>query len=177
MSMVTTEIPNLRAQLSDVYRDYRNICMSRKYYECRRRSIHRFNLWYEIVLAFGTSSVVGSWAIWVDPAGAKVWIIIGAIVAVATIAKPILKLSDAIERLSTLAAKYAALQIDFEQLIFDLKSEGEFTDQLKKTYKETREKMKDLDVKGDSPPNAKLLKRCQGDVLREVPASSLWSPE
>jgi len=38
------------------------------------------------------------------------------------------------------------------------------------------QKMKDLEVKGDSPPNEKSLRKCQQDVNREIPPKSLWSP-
>jgi hypothetical protein len=171
------ELISLRAQLSDIYRDYRNVCLSRKYYEYRLKRVHSTNFWYEAVLAFGTSGTVAGWAFWSNPTGQAIWIGIGIIVALATIVKPILKLPDDLERLTTLSTKYAALQIDFEQLIFDIKSELKVSKALRKSYREIREKMKDLDVKGDSGPNAKLLSRCQVEVNREIPPSSLWSPQ
>ena len=118
--MTDSETSNLRTQLTDIYRDYRNVAMSRKYYECRRVERHRFNVWYEIVMAFGTSGTVGTWAFWQQPAaGQQFWIAIGILVSIGAIAKPILKVGDDIERLAALSAKYAALQIDFEQLIFE----------------------------------------------------------
>lgn len=175
--MEPTELHSLRAQLGDIYRDYRNVCMSRKYYEHRLKRTHNFNFWYEVTLAFGTSGTVAGWAFWTNPTGQTIWIGIGTVVAIGTIVKPILKLVDEIERLTTLATKYAALQIDFQLLIFDIKSEGKMSKSLRRFYRETCDKMKDLDVKGDSAPSAKLLKRCYDDVNREMPPSSLWSPE
>lgn len=174
--MVSAETLNLRSQLKDVYRDYRNVAMSRKYYECRRQTRHNFNVWYEIVLAFGTSGTVGGWALWTNPTGQQIWIGIGILVSIGAIAKPILKLGDDIERLTTLSAKYAALQIDFEQLIFDIKGEQKITKLIRKAYKEICQKLKDIEVKGDSPPDEKLLRKCQEDVNREIPPNSLWWP-
>lgn len=174
--MDAAELTSLRARLSDIYRDYRDTVMSRKYYECRRQSTYRFNFWYEVLIACGTSGTVGGWALWSVPAGHLVWVGVGATVAIATIVKPILKLADELERLAALSTKYAALQVDFEQLIFDIKTAGTITKPIRRIYGNICDKMKDLDGKGDAPPRERLLKRCQDDVNREIPPTSLWSP-
>ena len=176
MALDSAELKNLRARLSDIYRDYRNTVMSRKYYECRRQSVYRFNFGYEVSIAIATSGTVGGWALWSTAAGHAFWVTAGGVVAVGTIIKPILRLADELDRLTTLSTKYAALQIDFEQLIFDIKTEGTITKPIRKAYADICQKMKDLDGKGDSPPKRKLLKTCQEDVNREIPPRSLWSP-
>lgn len=175
--MEKADLFSLRAQLSDVYRDYRNTCLSKKYYEHRLKSVRNINLIYEIVLAFGTSGTVGAWAIWKEPGGNTVWIGIGVTVALLTIIKPLVKLGDEIERLSFLATKYAAMQIDFQLLIFDIKATRQLNDELRRFYKEICTKMQELSAKEDSAPNQKLLRNLCEEVNREIPPKSLWSPD
>lgn len=174
--MDASDLKKLRDQLGDVYRDYRNVVMSRKHYEDRLKTLQRWNTVYEIVIAVGTSGTVGSWAIWSEGVGKSTWIVIGAIVALLTVIKPFLKLAERIEQKSTLATKYAAMQIDFQLLIFDIKSEGKLSSACRKIYKEICKKMQDLGSKDDATPAAKRLRRFCEEVNREIPPESLWSP-
>jgi hypothetical protein len=175
--MTNTEILHLRTQLGDIYKDYRNICLNKKYYAYRLRQTQKLNFWYEIILAIGTSGTVAGWAIWQQPNWQPVWIAIGAVVAICSVIKPIINFSADIERFTTLETKFNALQIDFETLCFDIKRKKNLDESLIKLYKEIREKLKDFGVKEDSAPPIKLLRRLQKEVNQEIPASSLWSPK
>lgn len=175
--MTKNEISHLQIQLSDIYKDYRNMCLNKKYYACRLRRVQRLNFWYEIILAIGTSGTVAGWAIWQQPNWQPVWIGIGVIVAICSIIKPILNFSGEIERFTTLETKFNALQIDFETLCFDIKRKKGLDDSLIKLYKETREKLKTLGVKEDSAPSKRIIQRLCNDVHQEIPVNSLWSPK
>jgi hypothetical protein len=174
--MTRAEILHLRTQLSDIYKDYRNMCLSKMYYAERLRKTLRRNFWYEIFLAIGTSGTVAGWAIWQQPGWEMAWIIIGGIIAVFTIIKPIINFSGEIERLTTLETKFNALQIDFETLCFDIKTKQCLDKSLIKVYKNIKEKLKSLGVKEDSAVSEKILRRLQAKVNQEIPAKTLWSP-
>lgn len=175
--MTENEILDLRTQLSDIYRDYRNMCLSKKYYACRLKRIQQYNFWYEIILAVGTSGTVAGWAIWQQPNWQTVWIVIGAVVAIFTVIKPIINFAGEIERLTTLETKFNSLQIDFQILIFDIKTRKKLDKSLLKTYKEICEKQKNIGVKEDSAPSQKVLRRLCDEVNQEIPVNSLWSPK
>lgn len=175
--MTEAEIFHLQAQLTDIYRDYRNMCLNKKYYACLLRKTQRLNFWYEIILAIGTSSVVAGWAIWQKPGWQTVWIGLGAIVAIGTIIKPIVDFSSEIERLTTLETQFNALQLDFETLCFDIKTKNGLDESLIKFYKDIREKLKTLGAREDSAPSQDFLRKLQNEVNQEIPASSLWSPQ
>ena len=155
----------------------RNVCMTRKYYDQKLRSIQRLNLWYEALLALGTSGTVAGWSFWRESTGQAIWIGLGAVVSVLSIIKPVIKLSDEVKRLSTLETKYAALQIDFQLLIFDIKSDRGLSQSSRRLYKEICKKMRDIGEREDTHPSEKKLAKLCEQVNREFPPSSFWSPE
>ena len=175
--MTKAEILHLQTQLSDIYRDYRNICLNKKYYAERLRKTLGYNYWYEIFLAAGTSGTVAGWALWQKPGWETVWIVIGAVIALLTAIKPATNLSGEIERLSTLETKFKALQLDFEMLCFDIKTKRGLDKSLIKSYKDIRDKLQTLGVKEDSAVPTEVLRRIQHEVEREIPSTSLWAPK
>ena len=170
------EIDDLRSVLSDVYRDTRNVVLTKKYYENKLARIQRLNDWYEIVLAFGTSATVAGWSFWKEPSGYTLWNAVGVITALLAIIKPIIKLSDEIKRLSSLATKYAALQIDFQKLVFTIKYDRGFTDRSYRTYMRIFEKMRDIGEREDADAPDKKLRKFAAKVNQEFPPTNFWAP-
>jgi len=175
--VTNAEILNLRAQLSDIYRDYRNTCLSKKYYELRLRQTERVNFWYEVTLAVGTSGTVAGWAFWKFPIADVVWPVLGGIVSVLAIIKPILGLSSRIEKLTTLFANYSTLLIDFQLLIFEIKRKGKLDKADREVYFGLCEKFKTGAGKDEPAPSVKVLRELRMQVDCEIPVESLWSPK
>ncbi len=175
-AMTDTQIQELRNVLSDVYRDMRNVVLTKKYYESKLAMVQRVNLWYEGILAFGTSATVAAWSIWQEAAGERLWVAIGVVVALLSIIKPVVKLSDEVKRLTSLATKYAALQIDFQKLIFKIKYDRAFNDRSCKTYLKIFSKMKDIGEREDADVPANKLRKFAKIVNQEFPATSFWAP-
>ena len=175
--MTNSELKSLRGQLSDIYRDMRNVCMTRRHYDQKLRTVQHVNTWYEGLLAVGTSGTVAGWSFWKEATGQAIWIGVGVFVSILSIIKPIIRLSEEVKRLSTLAAKYAALQVDFQLLVFDIKADCGLSESSRKIYKEICKKMTDLGEREDTPPSEKRLAKLCEQVNREFPPSSFWSPE
>lgn len=166
----------LRGQLRDIYRDYRNVLMSKKYYECRLKRKEDLNLCYEIVLAVGTSGAVAGWAIWSSSAGGLAWTILGGVVAILSIVKPTLAVGSRIERYTKLVTHYDALFYDFQLLAFEIKRREGLGDTEVQTYRELHNRMKIADLTDDPNPSARLLKKCQSSVNQQIPTNDLWWP-
>lgn len=175
--MKKAEIVHIRNQLDDIYRDYRNVWMTKKHYEKRLKTVRTTNLIFEIVIAVGTSGTIAAWTLWKDPGLEYIWKVIGGIVALITVIKPFLNFPAEIERYTALATTYAGLGMDFQHLIFDIKVNRNIDDTIRGTYKDICEKMKNIGVKEDAPPSAKKLRKICVEVNREIPLDSLWSPK
>jgi hypothetical protein len=175
--MTDRELKALREQLSDVYRDYRNVYLTKKAYEHEARRVERLNRAYEIFLAIGTSGTIAGWALWKDPSLANVWPVIGGVVAILSVVKPILGLSSKIERLTSITTHYASLHIDFQVLMFEIRRKQAFDDVERATYFKLLEKIKAVGPKDDPVISKKLHYKLFDEVNREIPPESLWSPE
>lgn len=175
--MTDRELKALRDQLSDIYRDYRNVALTKKVYEHELCRTERLNRVYEIVLAVGTSGTIAGWALWKDPLLANVWPVIGGVIAVLSIIKPILGLGAKIERLSEISTHYASLLIDFQVLMFEIKRKQTLDDADRAAYFKLLDKIKSVGPKDDPKISKKLHYRFFEEVNREIPVDSLWSPE
>lgn len=178
--MTDAKVLHLREQLSDIYRDYRNVCLSQKYYAYRLRRVNRVNRVYEIVLAVATSGTVAGaiadWSIWQTNYGRTVTLFAGAVIAIATVIKPVLKLPEEIQRLSTLETSFHSLLLDFRLLIFEIKNKHALTEEILKTYKTTYGKVKELIHKEDPDPPDHIVKLLCEEVKREISVKDLWNP-
>lgn len=164
----------LVSQLTDIYADYRNVLMSKLYYENRLKAFISRNFWYEVFLAIGTSGTVAGWAIWSREYGVTVWAIIGGAVAIFSVLKPILNYGSEIERYGQLRSHYDSLYYDFQTFAFDLKTNHRLTNVEIDTYKTLRKKMSDMKVPDDPNPSEKLLRECQERVYHQIPTDRLW---
>ncbi len=174
--MTEDQISKLRGQLSDIYANYRNVALSKKYYELRLSRTERLNFWYEVTLAVGTSGTVAGWAFWKFPVADTVWPIFGGFVAVLSIIKSIVAFAPRIERFTTLATYYGTLLIDFQILIFEIKRKGNLDAVGHKAYSGLINKLKTLPAKEVPDPSERVLRKLVERVNREIPVKSLWYP-
>lgn len=175
--MPDADVEKLRGQLTDIYANYRNICLSKKYYELLLARTERANFWYEVIIAVGTSTAVAGWAFWKFPIADTVWPVFGGVVAILAVIKPIVAFTPRIERFTSLATYYSSLLIDFQALIFEIKTKERIDPAAYKVYSGLLNKLKALPAKEDPNPSEKVLREITKRVNREIPADSLWHPK
>ncbi len=79
----------LRNRLIQIYDEYRTALLNGKYYARRLALYRNLDLWSEIVAALGTSSAIGSWALWKTTFGANGWTLLAGAAVIVSLLKPI----------------------------------------------------------------------------------------
>jgi hypothetical protein len=164
-------------ELADVYDPQRNVLLTRKHYERRLKNFQRFNSAFEIFLAFGTSTTVAGWALWTTSIGDTAWAIIGGVIAILAVIKPILKLPAHIERFSVLATKYNSLLVDLQVIVFDIKSNAGLNVSGRQRFKAACEKLKNMGAREDPAVSEKIRRKLCIEVNNELPADNYWFPK
>ncbi|HEX8138504.1 MAG TPA: hypothetical protein VF544_13130 [Pyrinomonadaceae bacterium] len=164
---------NVRARARAFYDDYRTAFMNHRYYECRLDTYKKWNLYYEIGLAIGTSGTVAAWYLWKTPLGAAVWPVIAGAVAVMSILKPLLNLSKRVETYSKLYVGYTELFYDLQQVKKKIEASGSVTDEILEPYAQADERFKKLALE-DEKAKEKLLNNCVAYVKKRNPPFEQW---
>jgi len=165
--------PNTAVQINGIYNDYRKAYMNRLYYDCRVEFLKKVNLYYEIVLAVGTSGTVAAWYVWETGFGKTVWPIFGGTVALLSILKPILKIPERIERLSKLQTGYSELYYELEQSKRTMEEQKGLPPDVLKSSAAAQARYRKLAME-DEVPHEKLLQRCFDEVKRKTAAFPDW---
>lgn len=162
-----------RALARGFYDYYRTAFMNHRYYQCRLDSYKKWNLYYEIALAIGTSGTVAAWYIWKTPPGNTVWPIIAGLVALLSILKPILNLSKRVEALTKLHVSYTELFYDLDKVKRNIEADCIVTKEILEPYAEAHERIKGLALE-DEKPREKLLNKCYEHVESITPPFDQW---
>lgn len=160
-----------------LYSQYRTVCLNRKYYGCRLQTIRDWDKVLEISIAIGTSTAIGGWALWRASIGATIWAVVGGLVAVLAVIKPILQLSQEIERYSKLFIGYGDTFSDLGNLVDEVGKTENYSGEMDVAFRKTFERLKQLAADDDPQPNQKLVQKCTDEVNREIPVDSLWWPK
>jgi hypothetical protein len=156
---------------------YRTASMNRKYYGYRLSRVKLLNVGLEILVAVGTSSAIGAWWIWrSSSAGETAWAILAAAATLLAILKPILKLSDQVERHTKLFVGHGDVYYDLKLIASDLARAKNYTDEIDKNFRRTVERIKELAPEDDPKINDRLRRKSYEEVKREIPVESLWWP-
>lgn len=162
--------------VKNVYSVYRTALMNRKYYGYRLASVKRWNFWLEIGILVGTSTTVGSWAIWKAPPGVNVWGAVAGLATLAVIIKPVLNLSSSVERYTKLFVGHGDGYYDLKKMVADLARTQVYSNDTDKIFKSVLDRLQALASEDDPKPDQKLCRRCFEEVKREVAVDSLWWP-
>jgi len=156
---------------------YRTALMNRRYYGYRLSVVKRRNTILEIVIAVGTSSAVGAWAIWKSTSiGANVWVVLAGLATLFAVVKPFLNLSKHVEKYSTLFVGHGDVYYDLKIILTELARVGDYTDKMHEAFGRALERIKQLAPEDDPKINEKLRRRCFEEVEKEIPVESLWWP-
>lgn len=164
-------------QLHDLYNDLRKALYNREYYGRRLKTVRRWNLALEIIVALGSSGAIATWVFWKKGIGPDVWATIAAISTIIAILKPIFNLSKQIEKYSRLFSGHSDVAHDLEEVAREVKKNGVFKDETELFYKRIKDHWKSLAADDDPKPNKKLADECYTVVNTKYPPTSFWLPE
>jgi len=163
--------------VKDVNNTYRTALMNRKYYGYRLSVVKTRNTVMEIVIAVGTSSAVGAWAIWKSTSvGENVWVILAGLAALLAVVKPFLNLSKRVENYSELFVGHGDVYYDLKTITMELARVKDYTDKMDEAFWRAIERIKQLALKDDPKIDDKLRRRSFEEVKKEIPVESLWWP-
>ena len=174
--MQITEEEKLTRRLKQLYNDLRTAMYNKEYYGCKLAAARRRNKALEVLIAVGSSTVIGSWFIWGTEPGSFLWAAITGGTTLLAILKPIVDLPKEIERYSKLFVGHATVYAELEGIVKDVTAEAAFPPSLVKASSQAI-KRRDLLTPDDDPDqDRRLAKKCQEVVNRRWPADSLWLP-
>jgi hypothetical protein len=164
-------------RLKQIYNAYRNALLNRKYYGCQLDLYRKLNRTTDVILAiFTPTTAVAGWAVWKTETGATLWAWIAGGTAILALLKPFLDWPKDIDRYSRLHAEHTVLYYTFKQLVEDIETEEKITPDIEKRFLDARERYAQLSKDDDVKPRKRLARRCEQEVLREIPADRLWVP-
>jgi hypothetical protein len=163
------EESEFRNVMRDLVRKCRRVQANRKYNASQLILYQRCNFWYDVVLAVGTSGTVAGWAIWQGPAGKVVWSLLGAVVALLAIVKPILQLAKKIEHYTQQHHQYTELFLTIDEIFTQAAiSPGALSPTAKNLYITLDSRFGKITPNDDPRPSRRVMERCSAEVDREI---------
>ncbi len=162
----------------DVYDEYRTARLNVRYYEKQLSKLRRNNILVEIVLAVSVSSGVAGLWIWETVVGGIIWKALATLAAFLAVIKPIVKLSDQVQKKSQVLTNWRLLDDGLQQLILAINAYGKYDDEMRNSFL-TLMKTKTTIIKEEPTEGVdeKLRRLCFEQVKRELPSDSFFIPE
>jgi len=162
--------------LLQIYNCYRETVATRKYFAWRLNRIRRQSRALEIVLALAAPGAVGAWAVWRTPTGERVWSLVGAVVVILTVLKPLMNWQSEVERQSGLYTECTELVFDFQALVNQIAVSSGVSPEAEKIYRGLWLRYVKVAKSEDPVRSNKLRHRFDQEVNREIPPGKLWLP-
>jgi hypothetical protein len=162
-----------------VYDALRTVRLNNKYYCCRLDWYERMNTALELILALTapSSAIAGLW-FWETEGGKLAWRYLGVIAAIVAVVKPLSRLTKRIGALEGLVAGYRLLDFEYMQLKASIEQKGSFDAALQEHYRQLSDREKELVVRNpESRENIRVKKKCEGEVLLELPTDKFFVPK
>ena len=166
-------LPNINAQLIQIYNLYRNALMNQLYYARRLDELQRRNLVSEVLLSIGTGSF-GTLAVFRGDVGRHVFLYLAALSAFLSILRPILQWPKKIEQYSQLFVGYSDLYFDIQRIVQEVTAYEYLADEQVKVFNQARERFRKLSLRDEPVPSKRKLAACKAEVLIRIPAKTLW---
>ena len=167
-----------RHPIWDVYNLLRTARLNVRYNEKRLKSLQRRNLYMEFILGLTVSSGMAGLWIWQNAVGGYIWKALITVAAFLAVLKPLLKLSDQIQKTNEDLTSYAMLDYKLQLLITEITQYKKYDDPLRDRFLKLKESEGSIISK--SPPEStdnKLIRECYEQVNRELPVDSFYIPE
>lgn len=130
-----------------------------------------------LMLAAPSSAVAGLW-FWEYPFGKIAWQYLGAVAAFVAIIKPLLGLTKKIKAYEELRSGYRTLEHDLHEISELIIQKGKYDTKIQEEFRKALKRKGILVGKEpDSKENKSLKRRCEQEVLKELPVDSFFVPE
>jgi len=167
-----------RERVYQIYDMWRTFLLNKKYYGRRLSRYRSYNFWMEMFIAVGaTGSGVAGFAVWQIGYGQYVWATLAAISIILSIAKPLLRLSDEIEKYAKIYGEYASASAKMEILVQDIQVHMAIPPNLLSVFDELRKRAAELVALDDPAPDPKLIRELQHEVNEQIKVDTLWVPD
>lgn len=166
-----------QAEVVGLYDLQRNACLSQKYYGRRLKQYKWLNITMDVIVAVATSSSVAGLAILKTPIGVNFFSMLLSASALVSVLRPILKLSEGVDRYSKLHYAYGQIFLTIEGLLRQIRRAGTVSPELVKASADVFETYRNLELQDDPGPSKRLLKKYQAEVKSQMPGEDLWLPE
>jgi len=128
-------------------------------------------------MATAPSSAIAGLVFWNTTYGKTVWSILICFTAFIAVAKPLLKLSDKLEKLQKVVTLYKSVEFQIEVLENDIQREDEYSTIIVNTYKNLANQVGEISK--DEPIESvdqDLRKSCYKEVNEELPFTNFYEP-
>lgn len=163
----------------DVYDLLRTARLNVKYYSARIARLRAWSFWLDLILGIAApSSAVAALWFWETEWGRFAWKWLAVIAAVIAVVKPLLRLGEKTQKMEEALTGYKALDHDLTRLTINVKHERAFSEHSKQQFREALARRGVL-VGGqlEFRERKRLKRRCEEEVMRELPAQSLYVPQ
>jgi len=182
---MNVEKTNSNHPVWDIYDEFRTARLNKKYYIIRANQLNKINFWMEFIIAFSASStVVGLW-FWQSALGGYAWKSLGLIVAILSIIKPMLKLSEKMTINAERVADYTNLDHEFQKLTLLIRQNKKCDTDIQQQFIKIFDKKGDIIKKygeivkkyGGEKLNRKIILKCSDEVNCELPINKFYTPK
>lgn len=169
---------DLEHPIWDVHDMRRTARLSVKYYCVRLVHLERKNFWMEVMLAITASgSAIAGLAFWNTELGVVAWQVLIVLSALLAVAKPLMKITDQIQRLESVVTGYRIVEHDLQKIEVAARQRKAYDEDLQNRFAAVLERMDALITKpSEYRTNGKLQRRCQEEVDRELPCERFYVP-
>ena len=163
----------------EVYDLLRTARLNAKYYSGRVAKLQSLQFRLEILIAaVASGSAIASLSIWNTPFGRPVWQAFAIPAAVASVIKPLLNLSDRIRALEEVAAAYRVFEAELRGIELTIRTRQAYDPEMRIQFEKLTGRLKELALKpAEAKEDAKLKRRFQEEVKRELPSTHFLVPE
>lgn len=163
----------------DVYDTYREARLWVIYYSERLNWYKGLNFYIEIVLAITTSSsAVAILWFWNTPLGQEVWKYIVVVSALLAVIKPIIKITEKVQRYEEVLTGYKGLENDLKMIVVQIKQSNKYGTIHRTKLLEVMTRQGELLQRSpEAKPEERLHNKCKLQVTKELPAEHFFVPK
>ena len=163
----------LNSELKWLYDRFRDAHYNAFYYGEALSSERRKNRRFEIAVAFTTPGAIGGLVAF---GGTQEVVALGVGASILAAVKPILNISDNIQRYTRLFNSYKEVAAELKLLVEKVRSDQDFTEEARLRLLSQAKRMGDLDALDDPKMDTIREKECYDRVNKMFPPSYFWHP-
>jgi len=176
VSATIYDYTRIQARVATLHDFYRTSLMNARYYARRLHAFKIGNLVADVVVALTASAAFVGLVVWRSDEGTWLLATLVATSAIISALRPVLRVSDTIDRYSKLHYGYLELFYRIESLVSEMRSVERIDEDHLHRATELSDRFRALELEGDAYQNQKKLLKDQEDIERTIPADRLWLP-